>query len=279
MPKIQISEVFEPLLTIRKRFKILVGGRGSGKSLTIADALLMHVSNGAKVGCFREYQNSLAESSYAVFKSEIDRLQLSGFTFTKTEIRHESGGRITFHGLARSLDAIKSMQGYNFFWTEEAQFLSEESIRILTPTIREEGSELWMSANPMASNDAFSTKFITPFQIELNKKGYFEDDMHVVIFANYDTNPWFPEVLRQEMEHDKSIMSTAMWDHVWRGAFLDDIEDAIISAEWFDACIDAHLKIPFQINGAEFVSHDPDSGRILRVVKGMLRGLYIVTAL
>ena len=258
MPDMNIAPKFLPVMQIPKRFKVMVGGRGSGKSMTVADLLLMKVqTERAKVGCFREYQNSLAESSLALFKSEIERLGLEGFSYTNTEVRHVDGGVITFHGLARSIDAVKSMHGYNYFFVEEAQFLSETSIKILTPTVREEGSEIWMIGNPMASGDPFSQRFLVPFQNTLDRDGHFEDDMHIVTFVNYKDNPFFPAVLDRERLFDKETIDAAVYDHIWLGAYNDSVEDAIIKAEWFDSCVDAHLKIPFKVRGADFVSHDP----------------------
>ncbi len=257
MPKkIQIPARLQPLFK-PKRYKIAIGGRGSGKSTSIARALLIQAMLGKRIGCFREYQNSISDSVHRLLADEITNLDLPGFSILKSEITHVSGGEFKFKGLSRGLDAVKSAQGFNIFWVEEAQFLSEMSINILTPTLREEGSELWFSGNPMSSADPFSQKFILPFRNDLDRDKYFEDDLHIAIFANYDDNPFFPDVLEQERRHDKLTLDRALYSHTWEGAFNDSVANSIIKAEWFDSCIDAHKKIPFQARGLKVAAHDP----------------------
>ncbi len=258
MPKMQIPEKLLPLLNTPKRFKIVVGGRGSGKSTGFADILLMRAqTEGAKIGCFREYQNSIEDSVHALLWGEIERLGIPGYDIGKSYIDHQSGGRFRFRGLSRSIDAVKSMHGFKYFWVEEAQFLSESSIKTLTPTVREADSEIWFSGNPGSSADPFSQRFIVPFKAALDRDGYYEDDMHFILIVNYNDNPWFPDVLEQERLYDYKTLDRALYDHIWLGAFNDSIEASIIKAEWFDMCVDAHLKLGFKPRGAKIVAHDP----------------------
>jgi len=149
------------------------------------------------------------------------------------------------------------MHGFRRFWVEEAQTISADSLKALTPTLREEGSEIWFSANPRSSADAFSQRFIKPYEKELIRDGFYEDDLHLIIIINIEDNPFVPTVLLEEMEHDRTSMSPALFSHIWKGAFLDDVEDSIIPSEWFDAAIDAHVKLGFEATGAKIASHDP----------------------
>lgn len=247
-----------PLLEKKKRFKVAIGGRGSGKSTSFADILIMKAqTEGAKIGCFREFQNSIDESVHSLLSDEIKRLGVPGYSIGQAKIDHESGGAFRFKGLSRSIASVKSMHGFKYFWVEEAQFLSDESIKILIPTVREEDSELWFSGNPQNSADPFSQRFIVPYQKELKKHGFYEDDDHYIAFVNYSDNPWFPEVLENDRKRDFEELDRALYDHIWNGAFLDYVEDSIIKAEWFDACIDAHKVLGFKPYGAKVVSHDP----------------------
>jgi phage terminase large subunit len=254
---LKIPDKLLPFYTKKKRYKIAYGGRGGAKSMTIANLLAMFGYYGDLVGCFREFQSSLDDSVYSLLDSQIKALNIPGYNFKKNQIDHSNGGGFRFRGLARSIEGIKSMHGFKKFWLEEGQFISGDSLKILTPTLREENSELWVSANPMNSADPFSQRFIVPFLKELERDGFYEDDLHYIVKINWRDNPWFPEVLEQERQNDLQLLSKAMYEHVWEGAFNDSVEDSIISAEWFDAAIDAHIKLGFKPNGPRIISHDP----------------------
>ena len=261
--KISVPRKLKPLINTKKRFKIIIGGRGSGKSHTVADICLVDAANkGIKTGCFREFQNSISDSVHSLLSDEIERIGFSGFEITSNSIKHKGEEVFTFKGLARNPESIKSMHGYNRFFVEEAQTISYKSLKLLTPTLREADSEIWMVANPGSSADPFSERFILPFQKELEKHGYYEDDLHQIIVCNYSDNPFFPDVLEQERLYDLEHLPRAEYDHVWNGKFNDSIENAIIKAEWFDAVIDAHTKLGFKAKGAVIASHDPsDTGK------------------
>ena len=254
---ISVPRKLAPFLQKKKRFKIAYGGRGGAKSVTFANLFTMFATSGVSIGCFREYQNSIDESVYSLLKQQIQDLNIPGYSMNKAQIDHASGGGFRFKGLARSIESVKSMHGFTYFWLEEGQFISSESLKILTPTLREKDSELWVSANPLNSADPFSQQFIVPFQKELDRNGYYEDDLHLIVKINWRDNPWFPEVLEQERQHDYLNLPRAMYDHIWEGAFNDSIADSIISTEWFDAAVNAHEKLGIRPTGAIVVSHDP----------------------
>lgn len=255
---LQLPQKLAPFLTKRKRYKVAFGGRGGAKSTCFAD-MLAHCAQvyGDKIGCLREYQNSLDDSVYSLLETEIKRIGIPGFNILKNRIEHESGGSFKFKGLSRSIDSVKSMHGFKKFWLEEGQFITKQSLKILTPTLREAGSELWISANTMSREDAFSQRFIVPFENELDKNGFYEDDLHYIVKINYYDNPWFPDVLEQERANDFKTLPRAEYDHIWLGAYNDSVENTIVKAEWFDACIDAHKELGFKPLGIRVCGFDP----------------------
>lgn len=248
-------------LTSKARLVVLIGGRGSAKSESVARIMLYKAqSEGADVLCGREYQNSIDESVHKLLVGLIDKLGFEGTRITEKKIDFLHGGGFRYKGFARNSAAVRSAQGFKYSWIEEAQDLSEQSIEDLLPTIRLTDSQLWFTANIMASNDPFSRRFIVPFKKQLDKYGYYEDEMHLIIVMNWRDNPWHGELEKQRL-WDLEHLSRAKYDHIWEGAFNDSVEDAIIMAEWFDAAVDAHLKLGFEAKGAKIVSHDPsDTG-------------------
>ena len=261
MLNIQIPPKLLPVLEKKKRFKVMLGGRGGCKSVFSADALTMGTTFGERIGCFREFQNSIDDSVKSLIESEIRRIGIPGFNITKNEIDHSSGGCFRFKGLARNPDSIKSMFGFNKFWVEEAQSTSAESLKLLTPTLREDNSEVWLTLNPMSSADPVSQRFIEPFKEKIFRDGFYEDDLHYICLINWRDNPWFPASLEEERIFDFNNLPRAMYDHIWEGAYNDTVENAIILPEWFDAAIDAHVKLGFKPNGVKVASHDPsDTG-------------------
>lgn len=257
MPSLQIPKKLKSLLTKPKRFKVAIGGRGSGKSQGFASAFIMKAqTEQAMVLCCREYQNSLEDSVYGLITSEVERLEVDGYNFQAAKIDCDGGG-FRFRGLARNPHSIKSLHGFKYCWVEEAQTISQESLELLTPSIREQDSEIWFSANPQSQADPFSQRFIVPYREQLERDGYYEDDLHIIVKINWRDNPWFPEELEQERLHDYETKPRALYDHIWEGAFNDSIDNALIKAEWFDAAIDAHKKLGFEPTGQEVVAHDP----------------------
>lgn len=254
----QIPLKLKPFVEEHRRFKVAYGGRGAGKSESFAGIFSMKgQTEKALIGCFREYQNSIEDSVYSLIKHKIHELDIPGYQILNNVINHADGGGMRFKGLARSVEGIKSMYGMKYFWLEEGQFISADSLKLLTPTLRESNSECWISANPMSSADPFSQRFIVPFQRELDRDGFYMDDLHLIVKINYRDNPWFPKALEQERVHDYNHLPRALYDHIWEGAFNDSVENSIILTEWFDAAVDAHKKLGFKPRGALIVSHDP----------------------
>lgn len=257
--KATIPEAMLPALTADSRFIVIIGGRGSGKSQGWAQVSGIKMADqGVKVGCFREFQNSIEDSVYSIIENQVRRIGLYGFTFINNAIRSASGGEAKFRGLARNPDSIKSMDGFGLFWVEEAQASTENSLKLLTPTMRKEGGQIVFTANPGSSEDPFSKRFITPFKDALDRDGFYQDELHTIVRVNWKDNPWFPEELNQERLWDLEHLPRALYDHIWEGEFNDSVPNGLIMAEWFDACIDAHEKLAgFQKRGIRKVTHDP----------------------
>ena len=158
---------------------------------------------------------------------------------------------------------------------EEAARTQQETLDVLGPTLRDvPGAELWYVWNAESANDPMSTEFIIPHQAELDRDGYYEDEYHLIINISFLDNPWFyeDESLKQEyekdkMKRDKGLMSKSRFNWIWHGMFNDDVENGLIETDWFDACVDAHLKLGFEPAGAKVTSHDPaDVGKDKKAV-------------
>ena len=262
MPTLRLPKKLERLFTTPKRFKVAFGGRGGGKSQGFAGGFLLKAeTQGAKTICLRELQNSIDDSVHSLLTEQIKELGLTDFEITNHAIRKGGEDAFKFKGLARNPDAVKSMHGFKYAWGEEAQTFSEDSIRLLTPTLREADSEIWLSLNPRSSADPVSQRFLQPFMSDLLRQGWYEDDQHLIVWINYDENPWFPAELEAERAWDEANLPAAVYRHIWLGHYLDEIEGSIIPVEWFNAAIDAHKKLNWKPTGSKYVAHDPsDAG-------------------
>lgn len=223
--EVKIPSKLSFLLTKKARHKVAYGGRGAGKSIAFADGLLslakladidypdrafpMHWPK--RILCARELQNSIRDSVHRLLQDRIEFHNLGGeFEITDSELRCiPSGTNFIFKGLRSNISEIKSLQGIDICWVEEAQKVSDASIEILTPTIRGDVStryaELWWSLNTGAETDPVYDMFINKPRPDT-----------VVEKVNYYDNPWFPDVLKQEMEYDRKY-NPDRYRHVWLG--------------------------------------------------------------
>lgn len=200
------------------RYISVRGGRGSGKTKNFARALVMRSTvEPLRVLCTREVQMSIRDSVYATIVQEIRELGLeSQFNILSNEIRSKKGGMFIFRGLAsETIDSIKSLANIDIAWVEEAQAVSRKSFEMLFPTIRAEGSQIWLSWNPELETDAV-------YQLVV-KEGL---PKCANLFVNFDQNPWFPEVLRLEEQH-MLAHDPVRHRHVWLGEPLPAVEGAI----------------------------------------------------
>jgi phage terminase large subunit len=196
------------------RYKGAYGGRGSGKSHFFAEMLIEShlIDQKRRSVCVREVQKSLAQSVKRLLELKIEKLNAGAyFEVQEAVIKSQKGdGLIIFQGMQNhTADSIKSLEGYDCAWVEEAQSLSQRSLDLLRPTIRKPGSELWFTWNPSQSSDP----------VDQLLRGDKPPPDSVLIEVNFDDNPWFPEVLRAEMEYDKA-RDPDKYAHVWRGKYF-----------------------------------------------------------
>lgn len=278
LPKVKVANRLGMAIAKKKRLKIIVGGRASTKSTGVADYVLSRVSLGGIWCCGREFQNSIDESVHRLMQDEISRLKFGGFWSNKNHIYHVSGGRTFYQGLSRNPESVKSMlTGVDGLWIEEGSSLSDATIRVLTASLRLSAEdierkiageeikepEIWITMNRGLSTDPISRKWLKRAEKDLARQGWYEDDAILVVEINYTDIPqsWFlASGLESERADDEKNMSTAEYDHKWHGKYYDTVENAIISPEWFDACVDAHVKLGIEARGVEVVSHDPSDG-------------------
>ncbi len=276
----------EVILKSNKRFIVLLGGRGSGKSVVVTDIRVAAAKdNGSKTYFLREFQSSIKNSVYSLVKDEIARHGYDGFTVLNQSIGFKDASAFEFAGLARNVDSVKSTHGFECFAVEESQFVTQTSLDSLTATLRNkpknglplkfvsviddidsnaniDNISMIFVANPGSSEDPFSKRFIEPFKSQLDKDGIYEDDLHLIVKMNCTDNPWFDDSgLDGERQWDLEHRSSAFYEHKWAAEYNDSVDDGLIMSEWFDACIDAHLKLGFKPEGEKIAAFDPsDTG-------------------
>lgn len=278
-PEVYLPAKLERVIKSNKRFICIIGGRGSAKSVGVADIRMIQARDGAEKTYFlREYQSSIKQSVYSLIKSEIERLGFSNFGTKYNSFEVDGEEVFSFSGIARNTDTIKSTHGFSCFAIEEAQFTTQDSLDALTPTLRNKPNKglprkfseeeveisndpsvsMIFIANPGSTEDPFSKRFINPYWDSIQKDGFYEDDLHLIVLMNYTDNPWFDESgLEEERRWDYEHRPRALYDHIWLGAMNDSIDNALVMSEWFDACVDAHIKLGFEPRGARIASHDP----------------------
>jgi len=203
----------EPLLE-PARYKGAYGGRGSGKSHTFAELMIeAHIMDqNSRSVCVREVQKSLSQSVKRLLEVKIEQMNAQNyFEIQESVIKSKRGdGIIIFQGMQNhTAESIKSLEGYDRAWVEEAQSLSQRSLDLLRPTIRKPDSELWFSWNPNKATDP----------VDALLRGDKPPPGTVCIEVNYDDNPWLPDVLRAEMEYDRA-RDPDKYAHVWKGAYI-----------------------------------------------------------
>lgn len=205
-PQLQIPEAFIDLAT-SCRYKVYYGGRGGGKSWAIADALLIFGTQKAlRVLCARELQVSIADSVHRLLSDRIEVLGLQAFyRITQKAIEGVNGTSFLFKGLKHNSTEIKSTEGIDICWVEEAEKVSSSSWEVLIPTIRKEGSEIWVTFNTKNVTDATYQRFVVH-----------QPTNAVVRKVSWRDNPFFPAVLMQE-RIDMERRDPEAYTHIWEG--------------------------------------------------------------
>jgi phage terminase large subunit len=211
---VEYPEAFAPLLE-PARYKGAHGGRGSAKSHSFAGlAIDRSIDERLDIVCIREVQRTLNQSVKKLLEAKIAAFGVPGFDVTEREIRSPLGGRIIFEGMQNhTADSIKSLEGYDVAWVEEAQSLSQRSLDLLRPTIRKEKSELWFSWNPNLPTDP----------VDALLRGDTPPHDAIVVQMNYRDNPWLPDVLKKELEYDRA-RDPDKFAHIWLGEYQRNSE-------------------------------------------------------
>ena len=227
----KMAGLFKP-----SRYKIYYGGRGGGKSHSIAKALLILAAKSQlRILCAREFQTSIKDSVHKLLSDQIDLLGLAGFyEITQTSIRGKNGSEFAFVGLRNNVANVKSVEGVDICWVEEAQTVTDASWNVLIPTIRKENSEIWVSFNPELETDATFKRFILS-----------PPDNATVQKINWSDNPWFPETLRLEKDSLKA-RDPAAYTNVWEGVCRKTVDGAVFAKEMELAELDDRItRVPY----------------------------------
>lgn len=237
------------------RFKVAHGGRGSAKTRTFVSILLNNVDYyGWRLVCFREVMKSLEDSVYQEFIDEINRTERSHkFKILGNSITSlTSGGVIKFDGLLRNTQKLKGYANFDAAWVEEAENVSKESWKFLIPTLRKDGSEIWVSYNP---EDPLSETHQT-FVVNRKYPDYLHGKRYCIVKQiNYTENPRFPQELRDDMELMKAN-DYELYRHVYLGEPVANNSLAIIKPMWVEASIDSHIKLGISVSGGKIGGFD-----------------------
>ena len=205
------------------RYRVLYGGRGGARSWTFARRLLQRGLDGAtRALCAREIQNSIKDSVHRLLSDQIELLGLSlYYQVLEREIRGPKDTLILFEGIRHNPTRIKSLEGINVAWVEEAERITNESWNVLIPTIRREDSEIWVSFNTNLEDDPTYQRFVVhpPPRTWVKK-------------VSGDDNPWLPDVLKEERAHLYAVDPDAA-DNVWGGNCRKSSEAEILKGKWF----------------------------------------------
>lgn len=250
---IEAAEVFTPLLTRDARYLGAHGGRGSAKSQFFARlAVARSIADATDTVCLRQVQKSLRFSIKREVENAIEAMN-AGFYFDvldkQINSRPASGGSgvMIFEGLQdHTADSIKSLSGFDVFLVDEAQAIRSHAWRILRPTARAPGSQIWCGWNPQDPEDAVDEFF----------RGPVKHPRAVCVESNWRDNPWFPTELEEERQHDERALSPEAYAWIWEGAYLQ-LGDALVFRNWRVEEFDAPPGVTFRLGADWGFSVDP----------------------
>jgi phage terminase large subunit len=229
----KLSVLFEPE---HSRYRVMYGGRGGAKSWGIARALLIKGSKAPlRILCAREFQTSISQSVHKLLSDQIVAMRLNSFyEVTQHSIKGINGTEFSFAGLRNNIANIKSFEGVDICWVEEANTTSKLSWDTLIPTIRKEKSEIWISFNPELETDETYQRFVAA-----------PPDDCIIQKVNWSDNPWFPETLRLEKDalfvRDRDAYNT-----VWEGMCRQTVDGAIFAKEMQQADFEGRIcNVPY----------------------------------
>lgn len=229
------------------RNRVLYGGRASSKSWDAAGfAIFLACNVKVRVLCARQFQNKISESVYALLIVQIDRFGLRDqFRILDNRIIHKrTGSEFLFYGLWRHINEIKSLEGIDICWLEEAHALTEEQWKVLEPTVRKEGSQFWVIFNPMLSTDFAWRRFVVNPPPGTIKR-----------LINYTENPFLSQTMLDVIAAARAE-DEEEFEHIYLGVPRDDDDAVVIKRSWIMACIDAHKSLRIEPAGSKRVGFD-----------------------
>ena len=229
------------------RFRVLYGGRGAGKSVSVSRALLCKgIEKPLRILCVREFQTSIKDSVHKLLVDQIHELKIEAhYEITQTTIRGKNGTEFIFAGIKNNVNNLKSMAGINYAWLEEANNVSFNSYEVLIPTIREANSEIWVTFNPeLPTDETYKRWVLNPPPNAIVQK------------INWSDNPWFPEVLEIERQNLKNRDFEA-YQNVWEGFTRSTIDGAVFAKEMARAEQDGRIcNVPYDASKGVFACFD-----------------------
>ena len=227
----KLEELFKPY-----RYKVLYGGRGGAKSWGIARALLtLGTHKTLRIVCARELQTSIRDSVHKLLSDQVQSMGMGAFyDVQQTTLRGLNGTEFFFVGLRSNISQIKSYEGIDICWVEEANTVSKTSWETLIPTIRKEKSEIWVSFNPELQEDETYQRFIM-----------YPPENSLIINLSWRDNPWFPDVLRQEKDA-LQLRDPQAYENVWEGKCKVTVDGAVFGTEMQLAESEGRItKVPY----------------------------------
>jgi phage terminase large subunit len=246
--EINIPAIFHDLLEPH-RYKVYWGGRGAAKSHSFATCLIMAATQRPlRILCTREIQNSMVDSVHRLLSDTISRLGLDDYyDIYKDEIRCRNGSLFIFEGLRFNIKGIKSLEGIDICWIEEADAVSNESWNLLIPTIRKRGSEFWLSFNRDREDDPCYVRFVNNAPKDsIIKKVLWKD------------NPWFPAPLRAEIERDMAY-DPELAEHIWEGEPWGKSDSQVFRGKYTIREFDTPSDTSFYVGSDFGFARDPDT--------------------
>ena len=210
--------LFEPK---HSRYRVLFGGRGAGKSHSVARALLcLGIKDTLRILCCREFMISMKDSVHKLLVDQIYDMGIEAhYEVTQSSIRGLNGTEFIFAGIKNNINGLKSIEGIDYCWVEEANNVTQTSFDVLIPTIRKNDSEIWITFNPELPSDYTYKRFVIDPPTNA-----------VVQKVNWNDNPWFPEVLDLERQSLRTRDFEA-YQNVWEGFTRSTIDGAVFAKE------------------------------------------------
>jgi phage terminase large subunit len=253
LPMYALNPALREFWETESRYKVLYGGRGSSKSHDAAGyAVFLAANYTVKILCARQFQNRISESVYTLIKDKINASPYrADFEILKTSIRHKrTGSEFLFYGIARNLEEIKSTEGVDILWLEEAHYLNEEQWKVIEPTIRKDNSQVWLIFNPDEFTDFVYQNFVVNPPADT-----------IAREINWQDNPFLSiTMLKVIYDYYKREPESAV--HVYGGQPKMGADKSIIPMKYILAAIDAHITLGWEPSGKRSIGFDvADDGK------------------